>query len=141
MRLATSLDNPDRLHFLGHRENKGDVLDAMDVFVVTSDREGMSNAMLEAMAFGLPIVSTPVSGAGEALLPESNGSAPGLITQFDEDSIAAAIENLLADPDKRRSMGETAARVAATRFSLDRMLDQWEEVLGSTRHYGIPAIA
>jgi len=129
MSLATSLEILDRVHFLGHREDKGDVLDAMDVFAVTSDREGMSNAMLEAMAFGIPIVSTPVSGAREALMPEATGAPPGLITSFDEGSITAAIESLLFDSGKRRSMGEAARTVAATRFSLDGMLDRWENVL------------
>jgi glycosyltransferase involved in cell wall biosynthesis len=132
-RMAMTLGISDRVHFLGHRENKGDVLDAIDVFVITSDREGMSNAMLEAMAFGVPIVSTPVSGAGEALMPDSSGASPGLVTSFEENSIADAIQGLIVDPDKRRSMGKSAAGIASTRFSLGTMLDRWEQVLASPR--------
>jgi glycosyltransferase involved in cell wall biosynthesis len=132
-RLAAELGVSDRVHLIGHREDKGDVLDALDLFVVTSDQEGLSNAMLEAMAFGLPIVSTPVSGAGEALLPDIKGTAPGLITSFDDASIAASIETLLADSANCRSMGEAAKRIAVTRFSLDSMLDQWEEILTAPR--------
>lgn len=132
-RLSASLGLSGRVHFLGHRENKGDVLDALDLFVLTSDREGLSNAMLEAMAFGLPIVSTPVSGAGEALLPDLEGRAPGLISTFDETSVAASIASLLGEPELRRRMGEAARTIAATRFSLDRTLDQWEDVLISTQ--------
>jgi glycosyltransferase involved in cell wall biosynthesis len=131
--MAMALGISDRVHFLGHRENKGDVLDAIDVFVITSDREGMSNAMLEAMAFGVPIVSTPVSGAGEALMPDSSGASPGLVTSFEENSIADAIQGLIVDPDKRRSMGKSAAGIASTRFSLGTMLDRWEQVLASPR--------
>lgn len=129
LRLASELGVSDRVHFIGHREEKGDVLDAIDVFVVASDQEGMSNAMLEAMAFGLPIVSTPVSGAGEALLPDVGGQAPGLIASFDEASIAASIRLILDDSTKCKAMGEAARRIAASRFSLDAMLDQWEDVL------------
>jgi glycosyltransferase involved in cell wall biosynthesis len=128
-RLAASLGIPSRVHFLGHRENKGDVLDAMDVFVITSDREGMSNSMLEAMAFGLPVVSTPVSGAREAMLPDAEVGAPGLVVGFDEESVAAGIARLFDQPDTRRSMGQAARAIASTRFSLDYMLDQWEDVL------------
>jgi glycosyltransferase involved in cell wall biosynthesis len=133
MRLASELGISGRAHFIGHREEKGDVLDALDLFVITSDKEGMSNAMLEAMAFGVPIVSTPVSGAGEAMLPDVHGAAPGVITSFDDASVAAAIKSLVDDPAKCKSMGEAATRVAATRFSLDLMLDRWEEVLATPR--------
>ena len=133
LRLASALGVSDRVHLIGHREETGDVLDALDLFVLTSDQEGFSNAMLEAMAFGVPIVSTPVSGAGEALLPNLQGIAAGLITSFDEASIELSIKSLLSDGKKRRSMGDAAKRIATTRFSLDSMLDQWEEVLTTSR--------
>ncbi len=131
MQLASTLDILERVHFLGHRENKGDVLDAMDVFVVSSDSEGMSNAMLEAMAFGLPVVSTPVSGAHDALLADAGVGAPGLVVNFEEKAIAGGIAKLFDRADTRRSMGRAARTIAATRFSLDSMLDRWEEVLAS----------
>ena len=124
-----SIPNPSRVHFLGHRENKGDILDALDVFVMTSDKEGLSNAMLEAMAFGLPVVSTPVSGALEALGRDESGNPAGTITAFDESSIARAISELLDDPHLRQRIGSTARARAASKFSLDSMLDSWEEVL------------
>lgn len=55
------------------------VLAALDVFVLTSDREGMANAMLEAMAAGVPVVSTPLSGADEALAIDGEGRSAGLV--------------------------------------------------------------
>lgn len=133
VQLSSAMGISDRVHLIGHREDKGDVLDALDVFVVTSDQEGLSNAMLEAMAFGLPIVSTPVSGAGEALLPDLDGAVPGLITSFDDASVALSINSILSDGQRQRSMSEAAKRTAASRFSIDSMLDQWEEVLASPR--------
>lgn len=118
-----------RVHLLGHREDVGDVLDAFDVYLVTSDREGMSNGMLEAMAAGIPVVSTPVSGADEALDPLPDGRLPGLVVGFDEASIVAAVARLLADPALRRGMGAAALERIEERFSFERMLDRWEEML------------
>ena len=127
--LAAELGVGDRLHLPGFRRDVGDVLDALDVFVVCSDREGMANAMLEAMAFGIPIVSTRVSGAEEALEPLADGAAPGEIVGFSDDDLAAALRRLLADADARRAMGEAGRRRVAERFSYERWLDRWEALL------------
>lgn len=127
--LAAELGVADRLHLLGFRSDVGDVLDALDVFVISSDREGMANAMLEAMAVGVPVVSTPVSGAEEALEPLASGSEPGVVTDFSAESLAAALQRLIGDAELRRRMGEAAARSAEERFGFGRFLDEWEAVL------------
>lgn len=129
--LSSALGIAARVHFLGHRADTGDVLAALDLFVVSSDREGLSNSMLEALAAGVPVVSTPVSGADDALEPFANGVAPGEIVGFSEDEIAAALDRLLADSDQRRSMGDAARRRAAERFGMDAMLERWEALLAS----------
>lgn len=72
----------DRVHFLGFRDDVGDVLSALDVLVVTSDRESLANAMLEALAAGVPVVSTPVSGAAEALEPLDPGEREALLAEM-----------------------------------------------------------
>ena len=64
---ARTLGLRDRVHFLGYQQNIALLMDAVDVLVITSGREGMSGAMLEAMARGVPVISTDVSGAREAL--------------------------------------------------------------------------
>jgi glycosyltransferase involved in cell wall biosynthesis len=127
--LAAELGIAERTHFLRHREDTGDVLAAMDVFAVSSDREGLSNAMLEALAAGVPVVSTRVSGADDALEPLADGSAPGAIVGFSDAELASALRALLADPARRRAMGDAARRRAAERFDFERMLDRWEAVL------------
>jgi glycosyltransferase involved in cell wall biosynthesis len=127
--LAAELGIAGRVHFLGWRDDVGDVLAALDVFALTSDREGMSNAMLEAMAAGVPVVSTPVSGSDEALEPWE-GELPGLLTAgFSPDAVAAPLRALLCDPARRAAMSEAARRSAAARFSFGPMLDRWEAVL------------
>lgn len=128
-RHSAGLGLTSRVHFLGHREKTADVLDAMDVFVVASDREGLSNAMLEAMSCGLPVVSTPVSGAGEALAAAEGEPAAGIVTDFTPESIAEALRTLMADPIRREALGACARSRADRVFSFDAMLDKWETFL------------
>jgi glycosyltransferase involved in cell wall biosynthesis len=126
---ARSLDIEERVRFLGHRDDVGEVMAALDVFVMTSDTEGLSNAMLEAMSYALPIVSTDVSGAEDALARDDHGAAAGLVTDFEPKSIASAIESLRKDPALRATMSRAARKRAITRFSQGQMLAAWEEVL------------
>jgi glycosyltransferase involved in cell wall biosynthesis len=124
--LAAELGIADRVHYPGFRSDVGDVLDALDVFVISSDREGLANAMLEAMAFGLPIVSTEVSGAREAL----DGEPPaGIVTGFGEDELAGAIGRMLREPAARHAMANEARRRGTGRFGAERFLDEWERLL------------
>jgi glycosyltransferase involved in cell wall biosynthesis len=128
-RQAAALGLAGRVHFLGHRADVADVLGALDVFVATSDREGMSNAMLEALAAEVPVVSTPVSGTDEALRPGRGGVAPGVVVRFDADAVAGAVRAVLDDADRRRAMAAAAGMRAREAFGFPRVLDAWERVL------------
>jgi glycosyltransferase involved in cell wall biosynthesis len=127
--LAAELGIAGRVHFLGHRADTADVLGALDLFAITSDREGMSNAMLEALAAGVPVASTAVSGADEALDPLADGRVPGVLVPSDVDGIAAALGGLLADRERLREMGAAARERAEERFSFAGMIDGWEALL------------
>jgi glycosyltransferase involved in cell wall biosynthesis len=127
--LAAELGISNRVRLLGHRDDVRNVMDALDVFVLTSDSEGMSNAMLEAMSRGLPIVTTDVSGARDAIPESENHAAAGIVTGFDVESIASAISSLQRDAGLRESMGNAARRRIATQFARDSMLDAWEDFL------------
>jgi glycosyltransferase involved in cell wall biosynthesis len=126
---ARALGLEERVHFLSWRRDVEAVLGALDVFVLTSDREGMANAMLEAMAAGVPVVSTPVSGAEEALAPDAEGRAPGLIVPAEPQAIADALSGLLDARTARLTMGEEGRRRIRERFGWEAMLDAWERVL------------
>lgn len=132
-RQAAWLGIADRVHLLGYRADVADVLSALDVFVLTSDQEGMSSAMLEALAAGVPVVSTAVSGTEEALRPGRSGVAPGAVVGFDADAVAQAAGALLADPRRRAEMGAAGVMRAAADFSFPAVLDRWEQVLGRQR--------
>lgn len=126
---AAELGVSARLHLLGFRGDVGDVLDALDLYVVSSDSEGMANAMLEAMAFGLPVVSTDVSGAGEALAPLADGGVPGRVVALHARDLAAGITPFLEDERLRRNAADAAGRVAEERFGWRRFVDEWERLL------------
>jgi glycosyltransferase involved in cell wall biosynthesis len=131
---ARTLRLRDRVHFLGYQQNIAPLMDAVDALVIASDREGMSGVMLQAMSRGVPVVSTDVSGALEALEPGTNGRAPGLVTGFTPPEIASALNSVLYDRDLLDEMGRAAGQCYRERFSYEGMVDGWEAVL-----YGTPS--
>ena len=131
---ARTLRLRDRVHFLGYQPSIAPMMDAVDALVIASDREGMSGAMLQAMSRGVPVVSTDVSGAREALEPETSGRAPGLVTGFAPPQIASALNSVLYDRELLDEMGRAAEQCYRERFSYEGMLDGWESVL-----YGSPS--
>ena len=127
--LAQTLGLRERVRFLGYCPDIGAVVDALDVLVIASDREGMAGSMLEAMSRGVPVVSTDVSGAREALQPGLDGQPPGLVTGFAPPEIASAMNSIVYDRNIRNAMGKAAAERYRERFSFEEMLDAWEVVL------------
>jgi glycosyltransferase involved in cell wall biosynthesis len=120
-----------RFHLLGHRDDVANVIAAMDVYVVSSDSEGLSNAMLEAMSAGKPVVSTDVSGAADALAPSAEHDAAGIIVERSPQAIADGVSTLMRDRQLRARLADSAARRAASGFSIRQMLDEWEAFLAA----------
>lgn len=128
-RLAERFGVRSRVHFLGWREDVGDLLGLFELYLVTSDREGMSNSMLEALASGVPVVSTPVGGAREALRPFPDGAEPGRVVSPEPTRLAEAVNSILADHERHARMRAAARRRARESFDYDRMIDDYEAVL------------
>jgi len=103
---ARGLDN---LQFAGHVDNVGDYLAAMDVFFYPSRHEGLGSVLLDAMAFGLPIVATNVGGIPEIVEDGANGR---LCAVDDLEAQQRALLELAADPELRQHIGETNRRKA-----------------------------
>ena len=119
-----------RVRLLGQLADPADFLAALDLLLITSDRESLANAMLEALAAGVPVVSTPVSGAMEALSPDEGEDPPGVVTEdFSVPALAEAVRKLVSDRELRLRMSRAAAVRAQARYQPGAMLDRWEEVL------------
>lgn len=97
------------------------------VFLLTSDFEGLPNALIEAQGLGLPAVASRCPHGPEEIVEE--GVTGRLVPPGDADAAARAVLELAADPAARRRMGEAAAASARERFDLPRVLPRWEELL------------
>ena len=98
-------------------------LSAMDIFVLPSLWEGLPNALLEAMALGLPVVATRVDGIPEAVLHDSSGL---LCAPKDPQALCVPIGDLIIDPSLRRILGDAAKKTVAENFTLAEMIRKYE---------------
>jgi glycosyltransferase involved in cell wall biosynthesis len=96
---------------------------AADIFVQPSYVEGMSNALLEAMASGLPVVATRVGAAPQMI---DDGISGLLVPPADSHALADGLSRLLGDADLRRSMGRKASDKVHSRYSIATVADQIE---------------
>jgi glycosyltransferase involved in cell wall biosynthesis len=125
--LAASLGLAEAVHFLGERSDVPDLLNAMDIFVLPSYSEGLSLALLEAMAAGLPVVATRVGGTPEVVTDGGNGL---LIPPRDAGALAGALTRLLSDPAFARRLGANAQAHIQEHFSLYRLGREINEIYG-----------
>lgn len=109
------------VHVLGRVGDVCPYLQAADLFVLPSVTEGLSNAMLEAMATGLPVVVTRVGGAGDVITHQKNG---WLIPPDQPERIREAILHLLSKPEQSRQLGQAARRTVEERYALDKVCQQ-----------------
>jgi glycosyltransferase involved in cell wall biosynthesis len=119
---AQDLGLGNHVVFLGDRQDIPDILASLDVAVLTSDSESLSNVLLEAMAAGLPVVAYRVGGNAE-LVSEERGA---LIPAGDEGGFTAAVLRLLASPALRLQLGQNGRKFAQENFSLERILARYE---------------
>lgn len=123
-----------RVHFLGPVVDVPSLLAAARLFVLPSRSEGMSTALLEAMAAGLPALASAVGGNPEVVV---NGETGWLVPPRDPAALARRLNQLLADPEHAAEMGRRARNRVERHFSLDGALsllfDSYERVVRSRR--------
>jgi glycosyltransferase involved in cell wall biosynthesis len=114
-----------RVVFLGRRTDVEEILPLFDVFALSSRSEGLPLTLLEAMAAGLPCVSTAVGAIAEAVEDERTGL---LVPPEDPERLAAALLRLLKDPVLRVQMGSAGRERACSRFDLKVMTRRYEDL-------------
>lgn len=107
--------------FAGEVSDVPAVLAEADIYVQPSFQEGLPNSVLEAMAMGLPIVATRVSGNEDVVVDGENGL---LVPPGDPKSLAAAIQKLVDDPALATRMGRRSREIIESRFSLAAVMRQ-----------------
>ena len=121
---AAQLELGDRVHFLGDRRDVVAILASVDVSVLPSTSESLSNVIIESMAAGVPVVASRVGGNPE-LVSDERGI---LVAEGDDAALSAAIGGLLRDGNLRRTMGENCRRFAMENFTLERMRKGYENL-------------
>ncbi|RKY26348.1 MAG: hypothetical protein DRP79_05045 [Planctomycetota bacterium] len=109
------------IHFLGMRKDVPDLLAAVDLFVQPSLWEGLSVALLEAMAAAKPIVATAVSGTTQAMIPGETGL---VVPPRDSNALAEAIVQLLSHPEQAQTLGRAARQHIIAHYSAQQQADQ-----------------
>ena len=127
--MSLAMNDPEiaeHVKLMGDREDVPDVLDAFDIFVLPSQYEGMPLAIMEAMAKGLPVIASAVSG-----IPEELGDTGLLLPDPERDSeetereLIRAIEKLVMDEALRREIGMNCKNRANELFREERMIEQY----------------
>ena len=109
----------------GSRSDIASLLPGLNVFVLPSLAEGISNAILEAMASGLPVIATDVGGNGELV---ELGESGWLVPRSDAYALCAAMESLLRTPEVAEQAGKCARDRALENFSLDLMVKKYADL-------------
>jgi len=133
--LARALGISDRTFFIGRCEDIGALLSISEVCVLSSRAEGFSNAILEYMAAGRPVVATDVGGAKEAIVPGETGY---LVAAGDHDKMADHIISLLLSPEIARGMGSNGRQLVCEKFSCQRQLQTVEGLYNELLKVSIP---
>lgn len=131
---ASEPDLRGRVRLTGEQKDVSSLLQGMDVFVLPSIAEGISNTILEAMSTGLPVIATRTGGNPELV---EDGVTGSLVPVRDPRTLARALEHYLGDSPMRRRRGEAGRERVEERFSLARMTTAYrslyEEVAGRKR--------
>jgi len=128
---AARLGISDNLRFLGWRRDLPTIYAATDVFALTSRNEGTPVALIEAMAAGVPGVSTDVGGVGDVIASEAMGVR---VAVDNVAGFAAAVERLLGDPAARLAMGAAARAHVLSRYDITRLTSDIDMLYRSLDH-------
>jgi len=118
-RQAARLGIAPNVHFLGWRKDAWPIVAGADMFVLPSLWEGMPNALLEAMAAGVPVVGTYVAGTSEIVENDKTGL---LVSPSDARVLAQAISGLLMNPERAHDLGQAGREKVLREFTVEKMV-------------------
>ena len=121
-RLLKDLKLEDQVWLAGDRDDVAELMQAMDVFVLPSLGEGISNTILEAMACGLPVIATSVGGNPELVTPGKTGF---LVAPGEPEKMAQVLLAYVSDPARMKLEGQVARAEIEARFSMDAMVNAY----------------
>lgn len=122
-KLVSELNADKYIHFMGLTNDIYSVMSESDIFILPSIYEGMPMTLIEAMATGLPIITTPVGGIVDML----EDGKEAIFTETDSESIADSISMLVNNTELRQALGQAALK-RSKQFSARAMAKQYEEV-------------
>ena len=125
--LAEKLNIKESVIFEGFHENILNEIKDAGMYVLSSDYEGISNSLLEAMAMGMPVISTDCPSGGSKMCIQ-NGVNGILVPVAESDALAAAMEKIASSEDFATQIGKEATKVR-DRFSMQNIVEQWIELL------------
>ena len=133
---AARLGLADRLDLRGwvSKDELPEIYRSGDIFVLPSRDEGMANALLEAMAAGLPVVGTRVAGTGEVVVQGETGL---LVAPEDADALGAALTALIGNEDQRAAFGRAGRKRVETTFGWDIVAAAWIGVIDQIMARGV----
>lgn len=133
--LASTAGAESVVWFSGERDDIPELMRGLDLFVLPSLREGISNTILEAMASGLPVIATSVGGNPELMVGGETGM---LVPPSDSIAIADAIYSYVKDPGKLERHGQAGRKRVEENFSIEKMVEGYlrvyDEVLAERGH-------
>ncbi len=144
--LSSFLGIAESVNFVGMTQDASSYLKRSDIFVLSSRSEGMSNALLEAMSYGIPCIATQVGGNGELLGAEDDGIPSGgyilarnglLVNPDDATALSKAMRYLIRNERAREKMGRGARTFIRENYSIDlvaeRYIDLYQSILTGRR--------
>lgn len=128
--LVSTLGREDRIQLLGYRADTAAIYQAMDVFVLSSLREGLPNVLLEAMALEVPVVATRIAGVPRLVQHEANGL---LVDAGSQKALSHAVARLAASAELRSRLAQAGRRTIERDYSfagrMQRIREIYDELL------------
>ncbi len=125
--LANTLGINDKVLFKGYVSNVREKMRAASLYISTSNYEGISNSMIEALAMGIPTICTDCPVGGAALMIKNNYNGV-LIPVGDQDALLIAMNKIINDPNFMNKISSNALKIKQE-YSIKKIADRWEKIL------------